>query len=139
MNGIIHKTRVALIRIGKVLPFIICFIVLVSYAEGLFALTTNDFIIYDEEVILRKPISWFIGSYFEYNIQMLFVLVIISFAIETCIYNKLACGYLGVNLYEKSFFASHEYEITIYIAVCVVNILVCLYLVWKGIQILRKQ
>lgn len=138
MSSILFNARVALIRTGKVLPFFICALVLVSYAESAFALATGDFLYYDDMVVPNKPVSWLIGSYFEYNIQMLVVLCIISVAIETCIWNKLACVYLGVNLLEKSWFASHEYEITIYISVCVVNVLVCAWLCFKGLKIMFR-
>ena len=134
MSSILFNARVALIRTGKMLPFFICALVLISYAESVFAMATSDFLYYDDMVIPNKPISWLIGAYFEYNVQMLIVLCIISVAIETCIWNKLACLYLGINLLEKSWFASHEYEVTIYICVCVVNIVVCAWLCWKGIQ-----
>lgn len=75
MNGIIHKTRVTLIRLGKVLPFVLCFIVFISYTESLFDLLLSNFITWNNVVIPQKPISWFIGHYFEYNLQMLVVLV----------------------------------------------------------------
>lgn len=139
MSSILFNARVALIRIGKMLPFFICALVLISYTEGAFSLATDDFLYYDDMVIPNKPISWLIGAYFEYNVQMLIVLCIISVAIETCIWNKLACLYLGINLLEKYWFASHEYEVTIYICVCDVNIVVCAWLCWKGLKILINK
>lgn len=134
MIDIIYKARVALINIGKILPFFVISIVLVSYAESLYALSTERFIVWSGEVILYKPISWFIGSYFEYNAQMLVVLTIISIAIETCIWNKLSCVYLGINLFEKDWFANHEYDTEIYYIVIAINILICAYLIYKGLK-----
>lgn len=137
--NVIYHTRVLLINIGKVLPFIVCGIVIISYFESVLALYSQDYLLYDDYVILRKPLSYFIGSYFEYNLQMLVVLCIISIAIETCIYNKLACGYLGINLAEKSYFDFELEPTTIYI-ICLVNIIVAGYLTVKGIKIIsRKQ
>ena len=133
----IHRARIWLIRLGKVLPFVVCFIVTLSYSETIFNLATNDLNDWCGIVIPSKPISWFISGYFEYNLQMLSVLVIISIAIETCIYNKLACGYLGVNLAEKSYFDFELEPTTIYI-ICLANIIVAGYLTWKGISILTK-
>lgn len=133
MNAIIYRTRILLINIGKILPFIICSIVLVSYFESIVSMYNEDYILYDSYAILRKPVSYFIGSYFEYNLQMLVVLCIISIAIETCIYNKLACGYLGINLAEKSYFDFELEPTTIYI-ICLANILVAGYLTFKGIN-----
>jgi len=133
----IHKARVWLIRLGKVLPFAICFIVMLSYSETAFNLATNDLFSWCGIVIPSKPISWFISSYFEYNLQMLVVLCIVSIAIETCIYNKLACGYLGINLLEKSYF-DFELEPTAIYIICLANIVVAGYLTFKGIKILIK-
>ena len=134
----IHKARVWLIRLGKVLPFAICFIVMLSYSETVFNLATNDLFSWCGIVIPSKPISWFISGYFEYNLQMLVVLCIVSIAIETCIYNKLACGYLGINLAEKSYFDFELEPTTIYI-ICLVNIIVAGYLTYKGIKILINK
>ena len=137
----IHKARIWLIRLGKVLPFVVCFIVMLSYSETAFNLATNDLNDWCGIVIPSKPISWFISGYFEYNLQMLVVLVILSIAIQTCVYNKLACGYLGVNLAEKSYFDFELEPTTIYI-ICIANIIIAGYLTIKGIKMLlssRKQ
>ena len=133
----INKFRKLLIQIGKVLPFVVCFLVCEHYIETLFTLPTNDFLVYDSIVIPNITFSRLVAQYFEYNLQMLAVLVIISIAIETCIYNKLACGYLGVNLMEKSYF-DFELEPTAIYIICLANIIVAGYLTWKGISILTK-
>ena len=130
----IHKARIFLIRLGKVLPFIVCLLVTISYSESVFALATNNIIAYDNYYILAKPISFFIGNYFEYNLQMLVVLTIISVAVETCIYNKMACGYLGINLFEKYYF-DFELEPTTIYAICMANVIVGGYLFYKGFRI----
>lgn len=133
-----NRFRRLLIQVGKVLPFAVCFLVVINFTETVFALTTNDFLMYDGIVIPNTRISFFIGHYFEYNLQMLVVLCIVSIAIETCIYNKLACGYLGVNLAEKSYFDFELEPTTIYI-ICLANILVAGYLTYKGIRILINK
>ena len=138
MVSVAHRTRIALIRIGKTLPFIVCSIVFVSYLENIISLINENYIIYDGYAILNKPISYFIGSYFEYNALFLSFLIVVSFAIETCIYNKLAIFYLAINLYEKSFFTNHIYENNIYYIVAIINSLICAFFCYKGIKILRK-
>lgn len=134
----IQRIRIILIQLGKVLPFILCLISLISYCESCYALIMQDYVMWGNDVILNKPISWFIGNYFEYNLQMLFVIAIISFAIRTCIYNKLAILYLALNLYEKSYFSNHIYENNIYYIVAIINSLICAFFYYKGIKILRK-
>lgn len=137
-NAFITKTRVLLINIGKIAPFVVCGVVLCSYVEDIYALSTFDYIMFDNDVYLNKPISWFLGNYFTYDSATLAVLVIISFSVQTCVYNKLACLYMLVNLVEKSYFDFELEPTTIYI-ICVLNILVAGFLTWKGIKILLSK
>lgn len=123
--------RKLLIRFGKVLPFVICVVALINYAETAFALATSDYFMYDGIVIPNTPLSFLVGLYFEYNLQFLLVLIIISIAIDTCIYNKMACAYLGMNLFEKSYF-DFELEPTYIYMICIVNIIIAAWLVYKG-------
>lgn len=135
----IHRARVFLIELGKMLPFIVCFIVLISYAEDLFALVTNNFAVYDGSYVLNKPLSWWIGQYFEYNLITVVILLTISVAIETCVWNKICILYLSLQLMEKSYFIDVElYPEQIYIIV-IANIIVSAYLVYKGFSILLKK
>ena len=129
----INKFRRLLIRIGKVVPFVLCLLVCSNYTETLLALLTNDYIEWSGVIILNTRLSFLIGYYFEYNVQMLVVLCVLSIAIQTCIYNKLACVYLGVNLIEKSYF-NFELEPTYIYIICITNIIVSSYLIYKGIR-----
>ena len=138
-NDGLDGVRRLLINVGKILPFVVCFIVLISYIENVYALTTEDYMYYNGYYVLNKQVSNFIGSIFEYNIQTLTVLLLVSFAISTCIYNKLACLYLGINLLEKSYFDFELEPTTIYI-ICLANIVVAGYLTFKGLRMVsRKQ
>lgn len=128
-----NKFRKLLIRIGKILPFIICFLVCIHYAETAFSLAVGDYLLYDGVVIPNTRISFVVGKYFEYNLQTLCVIIIISIAIETCIYNKLACAYLGVNLWEKHFL-DFELEPTYIYIICIANIIIASYLTYKGVK-----
>lgn len=135
----INKFRRLLVRVGKILPFIVCLLILLQYAETAFALLLSDFLVYDDMVIPNTPISFFIGRYFEYNLQMFVVLCIISISIETCLANKACCVYLGVNLYEKSYFANVELYTEYIYAICAANIIVSAYFTYKGISIFLKS
>ena len=66
-NDGLNKIRAMLINIGKALPFILCAVIFVSYTETLFALATNDFVLYNGSLIQNKRLSWFLGLFFEYN------------------------------------------------------------------------
>lgn len=130
--------RKLLIRFGKVLPFAICTLALINYAETAFALATSDYFMYDGIVIPNTPLSFLVGLYFEYNLQFLLVLIIISIATSTCVYNKLACIYLGFNMLEKSYF-DFELEPTYIYMICIVNIIIAAWLVYKGFETSFKQ
>lgn len=133
----INAFRRALIRLGKVIPFVLCFIVCWSYIEDVYALCTNSYIEFADDIYLYKPISWAIGNHLEYNISHLAVLCVLSISIQTCLYNKLSCLYLGINLFEKSYF-DFELEPTAIYIICTLNIIVAGYLTYKGITILTK-
>ena len=136
-NNFITKTRVTLIQIGKIAPFVVCFVVFISYTEDVYSLMFDKYVEFSDGVYLRKDLSWFIGNYFKYDLATLSFLVVLSYAIETCIYNKLACVYLGINLLEKSYF-DFELEPTYIYIICLANIIVASYLTIKGIKILLK-
>ena len=137
-NNFITKTRVKLIQIGKIAPFVVCFVVFISYTEDVYSLMFDRYVEFSDGVYLRKDLSWFIGNYFKYDLATLSFLVVLSCAIETCIYNKLACLYLGINLLEKSFF-DFELEPTAIYLICLANILVAGYLTYKGVKILINK
>lgn len=127
--------RRLLIQIGKILPFVICAIVMFAYIESVISLLCCDYIKYGDCILLNTRISFAINEFIEYDWQMLAVLVITSFAVETCAWNKLACLYLLVNLVEKSYF-DFELEPTYIYVICLANIVVAGYLTYKGLNIL---
>lgn len=45
--NLVYKSRIGLIRFAKLFPFLLCFIVLISLSETLFALLLSDFVILD--------------------------------------------------------------------------------------------
>ena len=138
-NGIVIRARKQMIYLGKVLPFLICMIVAISYLECLKALFAWDLLEFSDGVYLNKPISFFIGKYFELDVPTLAFVAIISIAIRTCKWNKLAILYLAFQMFEKSYFATHAWDnIQGYYIVAVLNILVCSYLIIKGLPRLKR-
>ena len=106
-----------------------------------FALATSDYLHYDGVVILNTPISFFIGQYFEYDLLVCIITLIISIAIEACKWNLWATFYAFSHLAEKSYFDFELEPTTIYI-ISLANIIVAGYLTVKGIRLLtssRKQ
>ena len=137
-NDGLNKIRAMLINIGKALPFILCAVIFVSYTETLFALATNDFVLYNGSLIQNKRLSWFLGLFFEYNLQLLFVVTVLTFAIRICIHIKLALGYNYINLAEKSYF-DFELDIWQIYTIVIANLIVSGYFTYKGTTIFLKS
>lgn len=129
-----HSFRVLLIRLGKISPFLITFLVFISYGESLVALMTNSLAEYNGEVVLYKPLSWAIASYFEYDMYVVALLTVLAIAIETCIWNKLALLYLFVQLIEKVWLSHVILDLWAYYIIVIANALISLILTWKGLR-----
>lgn len=130
----IHSFRVLLIRLGKISPFLITFLVFISYVESLLALMTNSLAEYNGEVVLYKPLSWAIASYFEYDMYVVAFLTILAIAIETCIWNKLALLYLFIQLIEKGLLTHVMLDLWVYYIIVITNALISLVLTLEGIR-----
>ena len=128
----INSFRRLLIRIGKILPFVLCFIVCISYTESLY----GNIIVYGDISFIETPISFFVAEYFEYDLLSLVVMLTISVAIETCYWNKLAIIYLCINLYERSYFATTEISEEAALLFAILNNITSGFLAFKGIYLL---
>ena len=129
-----------MIRVAKILPFVFCFILILSYCECVASLCIGSFSNYEAYTIPYKPISWAIAGLAEYGWNTLAILAILSISVETCFWNKLSIAFLGLNLYEKDFFVNIELYDETAIVICIANIVVSSLLVYKGCKIyLRKQ
>lgn len=135
----IRKARLLLIRFAKMFPFILCVLVCISYLESLSSLLLERYSIMEDSVCLYKPISWSIGTLYVYEWRAILVATVLSIAFETCLWNKLGIVYLVINLFEKYVFFRielYEYVITM---ICIVNIIISSFLVFKGVKILPKH
>ena len=131
--------RRLLINFGKALPFILCFVLLVSYIECCVSLYIEDFMIYKDSITLNTPISFWLADKFEYDYLALFAMTILSYAVETCLWNKIGILYLAFQLAFKNYITNFELEPTTIYIICLANILVAGYLTYKGIKILINK
>ena len=138
MRNLVKSSRILLIELGKFAPFLICFLVFVSYIESLYAIVTNDYLVYEDCYVLNKPVSWFIGKYLTYNITTVFVLAVVSVSVETCIWNKLCVVYLALQLVEKKIYMQVELEEHVVLLIILINIIVMFILLVKGVSQLVK-
>jgi len=130
--------RRLLINFGKVLPFVLCFVLLVSYIECCVSLYIEDFMIYKDSITLNTPISFWLADKFEYDYLTLFAMTILSYAVETCMWNKIGILYLVFQLAFKNYIADFELEPTAIYIICLANIIIAGYLTFKGIKILLR-
>ena len=136
--NLVYKSRIGLIRFAKVFPFVLCFIVLVSLSETLFALALSDFVVFDGGIIPNTPFSWFVAEKYEIGIYSVLLATFLSIAFETCIWNKTSEVYLLVYLKQQVYFPTIELYPEYIYAICLANIVLAGYLTYKGIKILLK-
>lgn len=135
--NIAYKSRLLLIRLGKALPFIVCAIVFISYAESALSLLTSDFSEWNGYVIPNCRLSTLIGDYFEYDFSTVIILAIISSAIESCLWNRIAIIYLLLQLLFKQYIITVELYPEQVAAITTINMLACVWLCWKGLKMLK--
>ena len=135
--NIANNARRLLIRFGKAQPFILCFVVCLTYIETVFALISNNYLNFYDCTIVNTPISFYIANVFEYDWFVVIVSLIISIAIEVCRWNIYATIYISFQLLEKSYFDFELEPTTIYI-ICAMNIIVAGWLTLKGIKQILK-
>lgn len=137
--NLVYKARVGLIRFAKVFPFFLCFIVLVSLLETLFALLMSDFVLLDDSLIPNTPFSWLIAEFYTFGIYSLFLALVFAISFETCIYNKASIVYLAIFLGQQKYFPTIELYPEYIYAIIAFNLLCSGFFVLKGITILFKK
>ena len=91
--------RKILIRSGKIIPFVLAFIVVLGYIERAYAVYYELYEMCDDgSVILYTPISNYIGNIVYIDWFDVLLLYILGVALEFCKYNMRAVHYLLLNL-----------------------------------------
>lgn len=137
--NLVYKSRIGLIRFAKVFPFLLCFIVLISLSETLFALLLSDFVILDGSLIPNTPLAWFIADKYEFEIYSVLAAIFLSIVFETCVWNKASEIYLLALLKQQTYFPTIELYPEYIYAICIANILICGFFCFKGINIFLKS
>ena len=77
--------RKILIRSGKVIPFILAFVVVIGYIESTYALITDNYEMYaNGDVVLFTPISNYIGNIVYIDWFDVLLLYVLAVALEFC-------------------------------------------------------
>ena len=139
----VHLCRKLLIRIGKIIPFVLAFIVLVGYVENVYSVLT-DRICIDEYgmAFYYCPFSTWISNLVYIDWFDVLLVWILCFALELCKYS-FRCAYLITLNLAVRFVLEHFYlPNPVLIHLCAFMALLGLYCVYGGIKILlslRKQ
>lgn len=132
--------RKILIRSGKVIPFVLAFIVAFGYIESAYALHMELFEeCEDGSVILYTPISNYIGSVIYIDWFDVLLLYVLAVALEFCWRNMLAVHYLLLNLAVRTFIEHFYLDWWIVVGIASFMALCGLYCVYGGITIFLKS
>jgi len=136
--SIAHKARKALIQFGKQIPFVLCFLICCCYIENLYSLVTQNYLYFGDCTIINTPINFYIAkNIFEYDWLIVWMALIISFAVEACMWNRLSIFYAAIQLWLKSYL-DFELEPTMIYIICITNIVITSFLFYKGVKQLMK-
>jgi hypothetical protein len=132
--------RKILIRSGKVIPFILAFVVVVGYIESTYALITDNYEMYsDGDVVLFTPISNYIGNIVYVDWFDVLLLYILAVALEFCWRNMLAVHYLLLNLAVRTLVEHFYIESGIVVGIASFMALAGLYCVYGGFKMILQQ
>ena len=132
--------RKLLIRVGKVIPFVFAFIVVISHIESIFAIL-NDDIILDLEgyYTYNVPISNYIGNIVYIDWFDVLLLYVLAVALEFCWRNMLAVHYLLLNLAVRTLVEYFYLDWWVIVGLASFMALCGLYCICGGITIFLKS
>lgn len=135
-----NKFRRILINMGKAMPFILVFIVMVSYIETLYAITSQNIVMdYCDTMVYDVPISDLIGNVVYCDWFDVLLLFILSTALECCYRNHLAVALLGLNLIVRAVLENTILESGTLICVCGTMAVLCALSVISGLLMLKNK
>lgn len=132
--------RKLLIRLGKTIPFVLAFILLVGYVETIHSIITNNTIVDAEEnIIYNMPISFFIADIVYIDWLDVLLIWILCFALELCKYS-FRCAYLiTLNLPFRWIVGHVSMSDGVIVGIASFMALAGLYCVYGGITIFLKN
>lgn len=130
-------SRKLLIRVGKAMPFLLCFIVFLVYSESLFSLATSNWIVVGDSMVLNTPIAFFLANIFEYDLLVIFFILLVGLAVDVCRLNLMAILYLFINWLQKCFI-SFELGAAMIATICAINMVASFYFVFMGFKKLKQ-
>jgi hypothetical protein len=132
--------RKLLIRLGKIIPFVLAFILLVGYVETIYSIITNNTIVDAEEnIIYNLPTSFFLADIVYIDWLDVLLVWILCVALELCKYSFRCACLITLNLPFRWIVAHVSMPDGIVIGLYVFMALAGLYCVCVGIIIFLKS
>lgn len=132
--------RKLLIRVGKVIPFVFAFIVVISHIESIFAILNDDIILdFEGYYTYNVPISNYIGNIVYIDWFDVLLLYVLAVALEFCWRNMLAVHYLLLNLAVRTLVEHFYIESGMVVGIVSFMALAGLYCVYGGFKILLSK
>jgi len=132
--------RKLLIRVGKVIPFVFAFIVVISHIESIFAILNDDIVLdFEGYYTYNVPISNYIGNIVYVDWFDVLLLYVLAVALEFCWRNMLAVHYLLLNLAVRTLVEHVYIESGIVVGIASFMALAGLYCVYGGFKILLSK
>lgn len=136
----VHLFRKLLIRIGKVIPFVLAFIVVLGYVEIIYAHGNNLTIMIDDEFeTYYTPLSNFIGNIIYIDWFDVLLVWILCFALELCKYSFRCAYYLLLNMFVRAALEYFYLDNGIVVGLASFMALLGLYCVYGGIKVLTNK
>ena len=131
--------RKLLIRLGKTIPFVLAFILLVGYVETIYSIITNNTIVDAEEnITYNLPISFSLADIVYIDWLDVLLVWILCFALELCKYS-FRCAYLiTLNLPFRWFVENYQTTDNVIITCSFVMTLLSLLCLYGGIKVIKR-
>lgn len=140
INGISLFFRKLLIRIGKVIPFLLAFILLVNYLEIIYSIAYDVTIMdFNRYMIYTTPISNHIGDMVYIDWFDVLLIWILCYALELCKYTFRCAVYITLALCLRFALERFYIENGIVIGICAFMALYGLYCAYGGLKVLTNK
>lgn len=131
--------RKLLIRLGKTIPFVLAFILLVGYVETIYSIITNNTIIDAEEnVIYNLPASFYLADIVYIDWLDALLVWILCVALELCKYS-FRCAYLiTLNMPFRWIVENYETTDNVIITCSFIMTLLSLLCLYGGVKVIKR-
>ena len=131
--------RKMLVRLGKIIPFVLAFVLFVGYTETIYAIISNNTIIDAEEnIIYNLPVSFFLADIVYIDWLDVLLVWILCVALELCKYS-FRCAYLiTLNLPFRWLVENYEIPDNVIITCSFIMALLSLLCLYGGIKVIKR-